>query len=669
MRLHRRFRKLWLALSVALAAALAACDTSGEATIADTTAAVDTAAASDESGTGDTSPLPMGNVAKLAAPEPMLSGGLPTEAAIDETDRVQVDLGGTWRFRFDDDERGEAEAWFDPTLDRGDWDELPVPGTWDLSHPDGYDRQTVAWYATTFTPPALGPFVRLRFESVFREARVWLDGVEIGDFDLPYLPFSFDVTEALATGGSHTLVVRLDNRLTRDSLPCDTGIMSGKHGWWPFGGMTRPVTLEAALDPHVARVAITPESGGALTASVLLYGSERAAAEATLTATVQDATGETVLTWPETAVPTDGGAFQLAGTLGAPQLWSPESPQNVYRLVLRLTAADGRNETVAYDFSLKSFEARDGLFFLNGEERFLHGINRHEDHPTLGPLYDPDAVAGDLALFTELGVDFCRPGHYPNDVRVLRAMERAGVMISQEIPVYQLDEHQEADPVLIDRATRALERMITRDRNRPGIVMWSVANEIDSLSDSAVLFVRGLYQRAKEMTPERPVMVAHMTLFLIGTLDKSSGEVDVIGVNEYWGWYMGVTGGLTAYLEELHAAHPDKTFFVSEYGAGALQGTHLPDDAMVGEESLSEHSYSEEYQAWFHERHLEQMAALPYIRGVMPWVFADFRMQWNPTTGDPHPADRMNLKGLVSADRVKKLSFDVVRDAYRQLWP
>ena len=545
---------------------------------------------------------------------------------------------------------------------------------------DGFDRQTVAWYARPVEAGELSasPVIRLVFEGAFREARVWLGGVELGRFDLPYLPFSFDVSEALGAAGGDLLVVRVDNRQTRQTLPCDTTMNPGRHGWFPYGGLTRRVYLEGSRATSIQRVDtswMVEDGGGArLDATVLLH---RAAAdvgsielEAWLTRAV--APEERVASAGPFLVGDDQAAGSLSLTLAVVQRWSPENPDARYRLHLRLRDGGGALEAVALDVACKTFEAADQRLWLNGEDRFLRAINRHEDHPTLGPVYEAAAVAVDVALMTELGVDFCRPGHYPNDVRVLQQLERAGIMLVEEAPVYQLDGPQMEDPVLTDLAVGAVQRMVVRDRNRPGIVMWSVANEVWSFAPEAEPFIRTLADAARALDPSRPVMMAHVAAgpLSLSEQDDGAASLDVVGINQYWGWYQrqspSFVTDLEDYLDRARARYPDKALFVSEYGAGAELGRHLGPGEAPGEEPLDAHSYTEEFQRWFHEQHLAVFASRPFIRGVMPWVLADFRMQWTPATGDPHPIERMNLKGLVSMERERKLAFDTLEAFYSE---
>jgi beta-glucuronidase len=604
-----------------------------------------------------------------------LAGGLPAETAFDTTSRRVVDLSGTWRFRFDDAGEGIAAGWFRPEHGRADWRDIAVPAAWDLALDDGFDRQTAGWYARTFAWDGDDPFVRLRFEGVFREARVWLNGVELGADDLPWLPFAFDVTDVLKPGDGNLLVVQIDNRLDRDTLPCDTTPNPGRHGWFPYGGITRPVVLEGGGATSVGRVHVRTlpegEDGWRLDARLFLHRGAAAASRVTVSASVTR-DGQEVLAWGPVDVDAPLAGLRLEGAVPDAAPWSPETPDAVYRLNVRvrdwhdpMTGMPERvPEDVAVDFAFKRFQATGGRFLLNGRDRYLRGINRHEDHPDHGPVFDAAGAAADVAAMNALGVDFCRPAHYPNDVRTLRALEAAGILLAEEIPVYQWDGKQMATPVLVERADRALRRMIVRDVNRPAMAMWSIANEVWSFVPEAVPFFDRLAATARALDPDRPVMAALLAAPVVSfsEADAAPEAVDVIGVNEYLGWYTGPVDDAGPYLDAAHARYPDKTLFLSEFGAGALRGRTL--FGPPSQEPVDEHSYTEEHQAWFLRQHLRQAAARGFVRGVMPWVLADFRMQWTPSTGKPHPVPGYNLKGVLDAWRLPKQSFAALAAAY-----
>jgi beta-galactosidase/beta-glucuronidase len=365
-----------------------------------------------------------------------------------------------------------------------------------------------------------------------------------------------------------------------------------------------------------------------------------------------------------------GNTIVLQGRLPAPKRWSPARPGHVYTLQIEQQDTAGHWYKRRYRFAFKTFRTRAGHFLLNGEEVLLKGINRHEDHPAHGPVYNDSVLQADTRQMRRMGANFCRPGHYPNALHSLRTMEQQGLMLMEELPLYQLTGRQMRNEQLQALARRALRQLIIRDYNRPGVVMWSLANELYNWTPAAKRLLRQLHRIAKRMDPRRETHVAKVSLpLLVDRLlpDNSSAIPDVTGANLYFGWYLGTTDKATPYLRRLHRQWPEQPLLVSEFGAGALHGRRLAHPP--GEEPNKQHSYSEEFQAYFLRQHLRQYRELPFIHGAMPWVWADFRMQWSPNTGTPHPKPLWNLKGLLSGDRRKKLGYRAVKSFYDQWRP
>lgn len=627
-----------------------------------------------DAGGDEGAPLPEG--VTLLAPEedPVMAGTRPAETAWDGGEcpgqaallEANGALGGMWRFRFDPEEVGLAEGWFLPGTDRRPWREIPVPAAWDVGLPDLFDRQGVGWYAVTL-PPLDGDVPRwiLRFDGAFREVRVFWNGQEVGHEDLPWLPFSFDVTPFVSRDGPNLLVVRVDSRLGPRTLPCTLSFHQGLHGWMPWSGLIRPVSVCGALDRAVTRVQVRADPATGVFRAQVFLETVGPGAETRLTARLLRR-GDVERVFGPVALPADfRGGLALDTTVPDPNRGRlPEEAWAPWTLEVLLEDDEGRRDRRLYDVAFRSFEVREGRLWRDGRDVFLHGMNRHEDHPLHGPVFDPEGTRQDVDLLKALHVDFLRGAHYPNDVRTLRAMERAGIGLAEEVPVYQWEEPQLQDPVLVDAARRALRRMVVRDQPRPGVLVWSVANEIWTFVPDAEPFVRSLVEAVRALDDTRPTMMASLSEPLVSytPFDTGQAPVDIIGINEYAGWYEGETTDLGDILDRALMRWPDKAFLVSEYGADALLGRRQ--FRAPGEEPTDAHSFSEEYQAWFHRRHLGAFADRPWIRGVMPWVLADFRMQWRQDTAKPPPVDRTNLKGLVDLWRRPKEAFHVVARAF-----
>lgn len=603
------------------------------------------------------------------ANDALLLEELPVETDFENTSLQSVSLDGLWQAKKDTQEVGINERWFAKNYDMQNWDSQVVPGTYNLDEQGRLDPYKGAvWLSTNFDLQrfdATKNSLLLRFGGCFLKCRYWLNGVELGNTERPYLPVVFDVSDSVIIG-ENKLTVMVDNRITRYTVPVDTIFNQGKHGWWPYGGLTRTVDYRIAPRVRIWDLSALTEcsdAGDKLSIQLGIYNPDRVDSIAGLTVVLQDPDGNEIASWSGERIelPYALNRLTLVDSLVA-RRWSREEPGNLYTISVKLGGEAGDVE-YQVRFGFRQVEARADGLYINGRRDFLYGINRHEDSPTTGPWQPDEHLVQDLQLIGELGVNHIRPGHYPAEPRWLRLLRDAGITIEEEIPVYQWANIQMADQDLIDKAVVLLRAMIQRDRNNPAIIAWSLANEVHSWEDEADDFARQLNEAARTDDPDRLTTFALLTVPAVGTgKEYIAPYVDFIGLNEYYGWYYGAIDDVSDAIETYHAMFPDKPLIMSEFGAGAVYGTLK--GGTMGPEPADDHSYTEDWQAWFIAGHLRNFRELGYLAGTMPWAFADFHMEWNPTTGSPHPVDQTNLKGLVSFTREKKLSFDVVSEAY-----
>lgn len=606
------------------------------------------------------------------AGETLILDSLPVETGFEAVDHEAISLDGQWSFTRDPEEGGDAAGFFEPTFDRGEWSSQRVPGTFNRTPAGELDEYAgVAWLARTFSLGALDPTteaVRLRFGACFLRCRYYLNGELLGESTRPYLPIQLDATRA-AREGENLLVVRVDNRITPETVPVDTTFNPGRHGWWPDGGLTRHVEVVVTPRRWLYELSALPRGDGASGEVTLRLGFWNADDEAreveSVSLVLESPSGEVERRFAaeRLSLPPGASLVEVEHAVPEPARWSREHPDHLYRARLSLVA-DGVTTSWEVRFGFRSVAVDDGLVALNGERGVLYGISRHEDAPGTGAAQSDEHLDEDLALLRELGVNHIRPGHYPADERFLRRLRDAGITIAEEIPIYQWSGAQMGDAALTDEAVRQLRAMIQRDRNNPAIVMWSLMNEVHSWDEGAHLFAQTLADTARKEAPDRLLTYALQIVPGILTGEEYvAPHVDVIGVNEYYGWYYGTFDDIAAGFGAYHDMFPDKAMLVSEFGAGGVPGHN--EDAPLEPEPRDDHSYSEAWQAWFLAEHLERFGALDFpLAGVMPWAFADFHMQWDPSTGRPHPVHNVNLKGLVTLEREKKQAFDVVREVY-----
>jgi beta-glucuronidase len=297
----------------------------------------------------------------------------------------------------------------------------------------------------------------------------------------------------------------------------------------------------------------------------------------------------------------------------------------------------------------RTIETRGTQILLNGKPVFLRGISIHAEAPyRTGRAYSVKDAETLLGWAKELGCNFVRLAHYPHDETMLRAADRMGLMVWSENPVYwalQFD-----NPKVQAKAEQQLEEEIDTSRNHAAIVLWSMANETPN-TPARTQFIATLAERARGLDGTR-LITAALLVRAQGTtkiVDDPLGKaLDVVGVNEYIGWYEEhpETADVTQW-----DIHYDKPLIVSEFGADARAGLH------GGENER----WTEEYQANVYRHQLPMLNKIPQLRGMSPWLLMDFRSPNRPLSGIQ---DEFNRKGLISEQGQKKKAFYVLQKAY-----
>jgi len=510
--------------------------------------------------------------------------------------------------------------------------ELNVPGDWNTQRRELLYYEGTIWYERRFdcAPKQDNARVFLQFGAAAQRAVVWLNGQRLGEHEGGFTPFAFEVTGRLRPRGN-SLVVKVDNTRRVEAIP------TVNTDWWNYGGLTREVRLVEAPAVFVrsARVQLDPRDPGRVTALVELDG-----ARGPLEVTVEI---------PEAharASATTDGAGRAVFSFAAPvALWSPESPR-LYDVTIR-AGGDRVQDRVGF----RTIAVRGADLLLNGRPIFLRGIALHEEALVRGgratTRADAEALLG---LARELGCNFVRLAHYPHSQEMTRAADRLGLLVWSEIPVYWTIAWTNA--ATLANARQQLAEMIARDQNRASVILWSVANETP-INDARTRFLHRLVDDAHAADPTRLVTAAlehhYQGPATVVVDDPLGAALDVLGLNEYVGWY----DGLPEKCDRLswRTAY-DKPLVVSELGADAKAGLH-------GDELTR---FTEEYQASFYRHQLAMLQSIPTLRGMSPWILVDFRSPRRPLPG---VQDGWNRKGLVANDGTKKQAFWILREAYR----
>ncbi|HSY38299.1 MAG TPA: glycoside hydrolase family 2 TIM barrel-domain containing protein [Polyangia bacterium] len=512
---------------------------------------------------------------------------------------------------------------------------LNVPGDWNTQRPELLYYEGTVWYERKFdahAPSAGNDRQFVQFGAAAQRAIVWLNGRRLGEHEGGFTPFAFEVTGQLRARGN-SLVVMVNNTRRPGAIP------AMNTDWWNYGGLTRGVRLieTPAVFIRAARVQSAKSDPRHVAGFVALDG---ARGPTPVTIEIPEARARTTVT-------TDAAGRAAFDFAAAPALWSPESPK-LYDVTIS-AARDRVQDRIGF----RTIEAAGTEIRLNGRSIFLRGIALHEEALGRGgratSRADAEALLG---LAKELGCNFVRLAHYPHNEEMTRAADRMGLLVWSEIPVYWTIAWEDAGTLADARAQLGEE--LARDGNRASVILWSVGNETP-VTEARTRFLRTLVADARAADPTR-LLTAALEHHPVGPRaeridDPLGADLDVLGLNEYVGWY----DGLPKKCDTLDwSAAYAKPIVVSEFGADAKAGMH--GDPLT--------RFSEEYQADLYRRQLAMLRRVPAIRGMSPWILVDFRSPRRPLPG---VQDGWNRKGLVANDGTKKQAFGVLRDAYRAL--
>jgi beta-glucuronidase len=337
-----------------------------------------------------------------------------------------------------------------------------------------------------------------------------------------------------------------------------------------------------------------------------------------------------------------------------PRLWSPASP---YLYDASLTVRAGGRRVVGYRLKsgIRSIAVAGGKLALNGRALNLRGVGLHEDDPLRGFAIDSARRVQIVAQARELGATIIR-SHYPLHPQMHELADRAGLLVWSEIPVYAVKTQYLKRETVRKLAARELEDNILANQNHASILLWSIGNELSARPGPVQsYYIDRAVRQAKALDPSRPVGLAVAGYPSAGCRPQYAA-LDVIGINEYFGWYPGPNGqiadrdALPDYLDSVRACYPGKAIFVSEFGAEANR------DGPVEEKGTFR------YQQDFVNYHLAVHNSRPWLSGSIYWALQEFRVRPNWDGGNPRPNSPIHEKGLLRFDGSKKPAwFDVQR--------
>lgn len=568
-------------------------------------------------------------------------------AMVNVAGRNTTSLNGKWTVILDPAGAGEGKQVWEEKQPQKKTDfveysfdggpELQVPGDFNSQLRELTYLEGTVWYKKQFNYTAKSDKrLFLHFGAVNYLADVYLNGEKIGSHEGGFTPFQFEITDKVKDG-SNTLIVKADNRRLGNGLP---GL---GFDWFNYGGITRDVNLIETDNTFIDDYFIQLKKGSLDTVLgwVQLNGTKAAQ--------------KIKVQIPELNIAyqtkTDSKGFAQVEFSSDFQLWSPADPKR-YQVIV-----ESETDTVVDEIGFRCIEVQGNKILLNKEPIFLKAVNIHEENPYKRARAFTE---GDNRLLLEaakeLGCNFVRLVHYPHNENMIKEAEKMGLMVWNELPVYQ--HIQFSDSLVSQKLETMLNEMVGRDKNRCGVVIWSLSNETYPGTPNRNEALIDLTVKARALDSTRLIVhVMNTHNYQNNKFDVSDPLYeysDLVAINEYIGWYIPWQGKPSE--TKWNIAFPDKPVFISEFGGEALYGNnHVPADEAA--------YWSEAYQDKIYKDQVEMFGTIPNLSGVCPWLLFDYRSlgRMNQVYQNGY-----NRKGLLSENGEKKKAWYIMQEYFRE---
>ena len=561
----------------------------------------------------------------------------------DSPTRRKIDLAGTWSY----------------SVDNETWQDVRVPSSF-----DHIGRVTFLRKFTVDRPTLLSAAIHLVAMGINHDAEIYINDIFVGKHVGGYTTIQLSLPEnSLQLGSENAIKIIVTNTLSaKSTLPLRKQIW----GWRSYGGILRDiyllVTPKVWIDKALARTSVSENLNEGLVAVSATLTSNLAespgdtlgpllrSAQVLLTAELHDKVSGALIgqsaPQPVNILPNRDLEVKTSLAVMAPRLWSPETP-DLYTLTVKLFVQQGRLvRVIDHVEQLLGFRRVDidkGMFVVNGKSVVLNGIVWHEDSPNHGASLSYEQMEKDVVLIKTLGANAVRFAFHPPHPYVINLCSRYGLFALLEIPAWNVPAeilNHESFQVL---AEGMVTEMVERDVHHPCVLAWGIGDAIDSADPLARSYVRRLAAAIRKQD-DRPIYFGSRTL----SQDICSDQVDLAGVSVR----AEDVRSFRNLIVQWKGKHPAQPTIVLAYGK-EVEGENRNgwSDPM-----------SQEAQARFFERHYAALRDAK-IAGSFIDAFADWRGD-RPLLavkdGDPY----VYPFGLLSSDREKRASYEIVRALY-----
>ena len=554
--------------------------------------------------------------------------------------RKTQSLNGQWNYAIDQYDTCLRQKWFlekyfdekgyslpvDYSFD--EWPVMQLPACWNTVEKEYllYEGSMVFTRKFSYRKENEEEEIVLKIGAANYLCRVFVNGEYVGMHRGGSTPAYFNITKELKVDNRIILVV--DSTRRPEQVPTENT------DWFNYGGIYRDIELIRLPKTYIKdlRIALVPDGtfsriraeiklSEAVTSTALISVEELGIHEQI---SVKNGTGEATIE-------------------AKPQLWSPEVPK-LYEVNVSCL-----EDHVSDRVGFREIRVEKGEILLNGQPVFLRGVSCHEESVENGKGLTDEERTENIRIAKELGCNFMRIAHYPHSERMARLADELGMLLWEEIPVYWAIRFERE--ATYEDAENQLKELIGRDYNRASVIIWSVGNE-NADTDERLQFMSRLANCAHQEDETRLVSAACLVDGEKNAIaDRLAEYLDVIGINEYCGWY---TPDFEKLPQLFQNSNPSKPVVITEFGADALPGHH----GTITDKG------TEECQAYVYERQIEEIRKISYIKGMTPWILYDFRCPRRTSSIQKY----YNRKGLCSADKKnKKMAFAVLQKFYREL--
>ena len=551
-------------------------------------------------------------------------------------------------------------------LSAQNWQTINLPHSWNsLDATDlepGY-RRSGSWYRKTIDVSLNSNTIyELYFEGVNISSEIYINNTKVGAHIGGYIGFTIDISDALKTG-QNEIIVRADNSYDPEIIP------SQKSDFFIYGGITRDVWLQTKPKTHLANLKYTTPN----------VSNEKANLEGTVSVINGDKTSKVKVILKDTenkiitesSFSVDNGLAKISfENIKDPKLWDTDNP-NLYTIEVSLVDENNtEKDKISDKVGFRWFEFKEyGAFFLNGKRLLLRGTHRHEEHAGVGAAMSNEQHRADMELIKEMGTNFVRLAHYPQDPEIYKACDELGLLVWDELPWCRGGvgtDNWKAN------TKNMLTEIINQNYNRPSVIIWSLGNEMYWLPDfedggnkeKITEFLSEINDLAHKLDPTRKTAIRKYY--------EGAAIVDVFSPSIWSGWY---SGSYKSYQKAIDLYKKEyKSFLHAEYGGSSHVGRHT-ENPITGEgeiqadgweEAITQNDvaniaqigdWSENYIVDLFDWHLRISENDSTFVGNIQWAFKDFGTPLRPENAIPY----MNQKGLVDRAGNKKDAFYVFK--------